>query len=187
MPRLMPSALLVLGAATAAAQSPPETGRVLDLVVATRDLRDTVRDLRYTVIDTAGKTQALNIKETPTEIRIDISADVLFDFDKAVILPKAQSALHDVAVIIKEKGQGRALRIEGHTDAKGSDAYNQKLSERRADAVKQYLAQKEGLSGRIATQGFGANKPVAANTKPDGSDDPDGRQKNRRVEIVLAK
>jgi outer membrane protein OmpA-like peptidoglycan-associated protein len=80
------------------------------------------------------------------------------------------------------------VRIEGHTDAKGSDAYNQKLSERRAQSVRQWLVQKEGVDGsKMAPQGFGARKPVAPNNKPDGSDDPEGRQKNRRVEIVLAK
>jgi outer membrane protein OmpA-like peptidoglycan-associated protein len=186
---LVPTALLLLGWTTAEAEAQAELGgtalaldgRVVDLVFA-------AQDLRFTIIDTGGQAQALNGKETPTEIRIDISADVLFDFDKAAILPKAAGALGDVATLIKEKGQNRAVRIEGHTDARGGDAYNQKLSERRADAVKQYLVQKEGLSAqRIATQGFGAKSPVASNTKPDGSDDPEGRQKNRRVEIVLVK
>jgi outer membrane protein OmpA-like peptidoglycan-associated protein len=182
MRRVLWLACLLAGWATVEARAQGEVkGGVLDLVIATQDLR-------FTVIDTGGKTQALDVKETPTEIRIDIAADVLFDFDKAVLLPKAEGALHDVAALIKEKGGIRPIRIEGHTDAKGSDAYNQKLSERRAEAVKQYLAQKEGLSAaRISTQGFGAKRPVAPNAKPDGSDDPDGRQKNRRVEIVLAK
>ncbi len=184
-------ALLLTGAATANAQTPTDLqARATDLVFSGRvvDLVFVDRDLRYTVIDTAGRTAALNIKETPTEIRIEVAADVLFDFDKAAILPKAQSTLHDVVGVIREKGQGRAVRIEGYTDSKGSDAYNQKLSERRAVAVKQWLVQKEGLSGaRMTTQGFGAKRPVAPNTKPDGSDDPEGRQKNRRVEIVLAK
>jgi outer membrane protein OmpA-like peptidoglycan-associated protein len=135
----------------------------------------------------AGKTEALNVKETATEIRIELAADVLFDFDKADIRQDAASALHQVADIIRDKGRGRAVRIEGHTDAKGSEAYNQKLSDRRAQSVQQWLAQKEGLKGRMATQGFGPRKPVAPNNKPDGADDPEGRQKNRRVEIVLAK
>jgi outer membrane protein OmpA-like peptidoglycan-associated protein len=113
---------------------------------------------------------------------------VLFDFDKATIRPQAATALHAVAEIIKGKGQGRVVRIDGHTDSKGSDTYNQKLSERRADSVKQWLSQKEGLGNlRMTTHGFGAKKPVAPNAKPDGSDDPGGRQKNRRVEILLPK
>jgi outer membrane protein OmpA-like peptidoglycan-associated protein len=96
--------------------------------------------------------------------------------------------LHNVAEIIKDKGKGRSVRVDGHIDSKGRDAYNQSLSERRAAAVKQWLAEKEGLDRtKMATRGFGAKRPVAPNAKPDGLDDPDGRQKNRRAEIVLAK
>jgi len=162
-------------------------GRIVDLVFTIRDLRFAVVDLGGKPAEMVGKTEALNVKETATEIRIELAADVLFDFDKADIRQDAASALHQVADIIRDKSRGRAVRIEGHTDAKGSDAYNQKLSDRRAQSVQQWLAQKEGLKGRMATQGFGAKRPVAPNNKPDGADDPEGRQKNRRVEIVLAK
>jgi outer membrane protein OmpA-like peptidoglycan-associated protein len=79
------------------------------------------------------------------------------------------------------------VRIEGYTDGKGSDSYNQKLSLRRAESVKKWL-ETHGLAGiRFSAAGFGAKNPVAPNTKPDGSDDPEGRQKNRRVEIVIRK
>jgi outer membrane protein OmpA-like peptidoglycan-associated protein len=164
-------------------------GQTRDLVsMPGRDLAGATADLKFTVIDLGGKTQDLEVKETATEIRIELAADVLFDFDKATIKPEAASALHSVAEIIKDKGKGRAMRIEGHTDGKGGVAYNQKLSERRAASVKQWLAQKEAVTpSRMTTQGFGATKPVAPNVKPDGSDDPEGRQKNRRVEIVLEK
>jgi outer membrane protein OmpA-like peptidoglycan-associated protein len=95
--------------------------------------------------------------------------------------------LHQAATIISQKAKG-VVRIEGHTDSKGNDAYNQKLSERRANSVKVWLIDKEGLRNvQFATEGFGAKKPVAPNKKPDGSDDPEGRQKNRRVEIILKK
>jgi outer membrane protein OmpA-like peptidoglycan-associated protein len=145
-------------------------------------------DLTYPIESIAGKTQDLQIKETATEIRIELAADVLFDFDKSTIRPQAAAALHTVAEIINDKGKGRSVRIDGHTDGKGSDAYNQALSERRAASVRQWLIDKEGLGKtKLSTQGFGAKRPVAPNAKPDGSDDPDGRQKNRRVEIVLAK
>lgn len=164
-------------------------------------LKRVVLDLKYPVVDlkigasdtagagsaVAGKVEALAIKETPTEVRIELAADVLFDFDKAAIKPQAGTALKNVAAVLKEKARG-PVRIEGHTDAKGSDAYNQSLSVRRADAVRQWLVEKEGLKGRnITTQGFAAKNPVAPNAKPDGSDDPEGRQKNRRVEIIAGK
>ena len=201
---LIAAALLLLTAyfGNAQAQSPSDvSGLTPDLNIRIVDLsperaispsrssysRFAVVDLGGKPVEMAGKTEALNVKETATEIRIELAADALFDFDKADIRQDAASALHQVADIIRDKGRGCAVRIEGHTDAKGSDAYNQKLSDRRAQSVQQWLAQKEELKGRMATQGFGAKKPVAPNTKPDGSDDPDGRQKNRRVEIVLAK
>jgi outer membrane protein OmpA-like peptidoglycan-associated protein len=161
---------------------------VLDLQFPTRDIKSSIESFGGAVQGTVANTQELQVKETATEIRIELAADVLFDFDKATIKPDAATALHNVAEIIKDKGKGRNVRIEGHTDGKGSDAYNQKLSERRADSVKLWLAEKEGLpQAKMTTQGFGAKKPVAPNAKPDGSDDPEGRQKNRRVEIVLAK
>jgi outer membrane protein OmpA-like peptidoglycan-associated protein len=146
-----------------------------------------VLDLIHKVEDLGGKVADLRVKETETEIRIELAADVLFDFDKADIRPDAESPLKQAAGIVREKAK-RGVRIEGHTDAKGSDAYNQKLSERRANAVKNWLIQKEGLRNvRFSTAGFGAQNPIAANTKPDGSDDPEGRQKNRRVEIIIVK
>lgn len=127
------------------------------------------------------------MKETATEIRIELAADVLFDFDKAEVRPDAQNALKQAAAIITEKAKG-TVRVEGHADAKGSDSYNQKLSDRRANSIKNWLVQKEGMSNaRFSTTGFGAKRPVASNTKADGSDDPEGRQKNRRVEIIVIK
>lgn len=171
------------------AQAQDLGGKTVDLAYPPPiDLAFATSELKFTVIDLGGKTQDLQVKETATEIRIELAADVLFDFDKSTIKPQAESALHTVAEIINEKGKGRSVRIDGHTDSKGGDAYNQKLSERRAASVKQWLAEKEGLNTvKMSTQGFGAKRPVAPNVKPDGSDDPEGRQKNRRVEIVLAK
>jgi outer membrane protein OmpA-like peptidoglycan-associated protein len=154
--------------------------QVLDLVFKVEDLGGKVQDL-------AGKVQDLQLKESDTEIRIELAADVLFDFDKADVKREAQKPLKQVAEIIREKATG-AVRIEGHTDSKGSDAYNQKLSDRRARSVKDWLVKQEGLRNvSFSTSGFGAKKPAASNTQPDGSDDPAGRQKNRRVEIVINK
>jgi outer membrane protein OmpA-like peptidoglycan-associated protein len=145
-------------------------------------------DLKFIVVDMGGKTQDLQVKETATEIRIELAADVLFDFDKSTIKPEAAAALHNVAEIILRKGNGRAVRIDGYTDGKGSVAYNLSLSDRRAKAVKEWLAQKEAIAqARMTTRGLGAAQPVAPNTNPDGSDNPEGRQKNRRVEIVMSK
>lgn len=160
-------------------------GQVLDLVFEVKDLVPNIQDLGGKAQDLAGKVQDLKVKETATEIRIELAADVLFDFDKADIRPQAQQALKQAATFIREKAKG-LVRVEGHTDSKGSDEYNQKLSDRRAKAVKDWLANKEGLKKvRFSTKGLGETKPVAANAKADGSDDPEGRQKNRRVEIIM--
>lgn len=146
-----------------------------------------VLDLIFKVENLAGNVQDLQVKETDLEIRVELASDVLFDFDKADIRPAAQNALKQVGTIIKEKAKG-SVRIEGHTDAKGADSYNEKLSNRRANSVKDWLVKKEGLKDvPFSTSGFGAKNPVVSNTKPDGSDDPEGRQKNRRVEIVISK
>ena len=168
--------LLCVGSAFAADVSPGEV----------RDVTGSVRDIQGLVVDIGGITQGLQVKETALEIRIELAADVLFDFDKSTIKPEAASALRKVADIIRDKGRGRRVRVDGHTDNKGGNAYNQILSERRAASVRQWLTDMEGLVGvKMTTRGMGATKPVAPNAKPDGSDDPDGRQKNRRVEIVL--
>ena len=151
----------------------PPNGKVLDLV--------------FRVEDMGGKVEDLEVKETPMEVRIDLAADVLFDFDKANLLPKAQRTLSQAAGIIRDKAKGK-VHIAGYTDAKGSEAHNQKLSERRAEAVEIWLKTKGGLKEvTFVTQGFGPKNPVVPNTKVDGSDDPAGRQKNRRVEIVIEK
>jgi len=123
--------------------------------------------------------------ETATTIEVTLPADVLFDFDKADIRPIAQRALREVADLIRGKAQG-PVTIQGYTDALGMDAYNQSLSERRANAVKGWLMTKEALPAtRLATVGFGQRNPVAPNQKADGSDDPEGRQLNRRVTLII--
>ncbi|GJD97359.1 OmpA family protein [Methylobacterium iners] len=125
--------------------------------------------------------------ETAGQIEVVLPADVLFDFDKAEIRSAAADALRELAEIIRKQARG-PITIQGYTDAKGGEAYNQKLSERRAAAVKTWLAKREGIApGSLATQGFGARNPVAPNAKPDGADDPEGRQLNRRVTIIIRK
>jgi len=170
--------LVVLGTVSAAAQERP--GEVIDLAFP-------VVELRFPVEDMAAKVQALQVKETATETRIELPADILFDFDKFDIRPSASEALKQAADVLRQRARG-TVRIEGHTDSKGTPAYNQTLSQRRAASVQQWLVEREGLTNvRFATKGFAATQPVAPNAKPDGSDDPEGRQKNRRVDIVFGK
>ena len=152
-----------------------------------QELPGEVVGLIYRVEDLGGQVKSLAIKETATETRIELPADILFDFDKFDIRPSAADALKQVGGILRGRAKG-TVRVEGHTDSKGTPGYNQTLSERRADSVRRWLVEREGLTGlKFTIQGFAATRPVTLNTKPDGSDDPEGRQKNRRVEIVFGK
>ena len=147
----------------------------------------TVLDLVFTVEDLAWTIEDLRLKESDTEITIDLAADVLFDFDSAKLLPGAHNALERVADVIRERAKG-TVRIAGHTDGKGSPSYNQTLSERRAAEVRSWLtARVREKRTKLVVVGFGASKPIAPNQTPDGLDDPAGRAKNRRVEIVIEK
>ena len=128
---------------------------------------------------------SLSGMETGFNIQINLSSDVLFDFDKAELKPEADADLQKAADIIRQKGQGVIL-ITGHTDSKGSDAYNQRLSLARAQAVKNWFEAK-GLQQNYQLEGLGATRPIAPNTHPDGSDNPEGRAQNRRVEIIVNK
>jgi outer membrane protein OmpA-like peptidoglycan-associated protein len=129
----------------------------------------------------------LDARETPSTIEVTLAADVLFDFDKSDLRGEAASTLHNLAEIIRAKAHG-PVGIRGYTDALGKDAYNQRLSERRAASVKTWLVSREQLAAtNLASSGLGARDPVAPNRKPDGSDNPEGRQLNRRVTVLIRK
>jgi outer membrane protein OmpA-like peptidoglycan-associated protein len=129
----------------------------------------------------------LDARETPSTIEVTLAADVLFDFDKSDLRAEAASTLHNLADLIRAKAHG-PVGIRGYTDALGKDAYNQRLSERRAASVKTWLVSREQLAAaNLAASGFGARDPVAPNRKPDGSDNPEGRQLNRRVTVLIRK
>jgi OOP family OmpA-OmpF porin len=110
--------------------------------------------------------------------KVTYAADAFFDFDKSVVKPAGKAKLDDL--VAKVKGINLEVIIAvGHTDSIGSDAYNQKLSVRRAEAVKAYLVSKGIEKNRIYTEGKGEKQPVASNKTKEG------RAKNRRVEIEV--
>jgi len=159
----------------------------LGLVFETVDLEFKSEDISGEVVDMEGGVQDLEMTETDTEIKIELSGDILFDFDKWDIRKEAEPVLKNVADVINKYGGSKVI-VEGFTDSKGSDSYNLNLSEKRADSVKTWLVKSGGVeAARITAEGRGESDPVASNTNPDGSDNPEGRQKNRRVEITVNK
>ena len=108
---------------------------------------------------------------------ITLDSGVLFDVDKYDLRPEAQETLNQLAKLLTEAGI-TAFEIDGHTDSNADDAYNQTLSENRANAVKEYL-KAQGVTAEITTQGYGESRPVATNETAEG------RQQNRRVEIII--
>ena len=114
----------------------------------------------------------------PAATKVTYAADAFFDFDKAVLKPEGKAKLDDL--IGKVKGINLEVIIAvGHTDSVGSDAYNQKLSVKRSEAVKAYLVSKGVEKNRVYTEGKGEKQPVADNKTAEG------RAKNRRVEIEV--
>ena len=108
---------------------------------------------------------------------ITLDSGILFDVDKYDLRPEAERALTSLAVVLKE-ADVKAFQIDGHTDSDASDEHNQVLSENRANAVKNFLAA-QGLTAEITINGYGESRPIATN------DTPEGKQKNRRVEIII--
>ncbi len=116
--------------------------------------------------------------EPPPKIeKIVLDGDVLFDFDKAVLKPAARDTLDNAIRVMRAHPEVSAFRLQGHTDSVGSDAYNQRLSERRVNAVRDYLVRGGIPASKLQTRAFGESRPVADN----GTDA--GRARNRRVEI----
>jgi len=114
----------------------------------------------------------------PAPKKIELSADAYFDFDKATLKPAGKEKIDaELVAPMKEHPNLRAL-VEGHTDSIGSDAYNQRLSERRANAVRDYMVSRGIDAQRITTKGWGKSKPIASNKTKEG------RARNRRVEIT---
>lgn len=115
---------------------------------------------------------------TVTSEKVTYSADAFFDFDKAVVKPEGKKSLDELVAKFKDMDTEVIVAV-GHTDSIGSDAYNQKLSVRRAEAVKAYMVSKGIDSKRIYTEGKGEKQSVASNATKEG------RAKNRRVEIEV--
>jgi outer membrane protein OmpA-like peptidoglycan-associated protein len=120
----------------------------------------------------------LQTRDTARGLIVNMS-DVLFDTGKSTLRPLAREKLAKVAGIVSGH-PGLRLDVEGHTDSVGGDDYNQQLSEQRGTAVRDYLIQQGMQGSSVTAKGFGKTQPVASNETADG------RQQNRRVELVIS-
>ncbi len=130
------------------------------------------------------KRRNLDARETERGVVVNLP-DILFEFGQATLTRDARTKARDIAEILTDRGAGRSVSVEGHTDSIGSVEYNQQLSEDRAHSVASALVDNGVRSERLRTKGFGKSSPVAPNRTPDGSDNPEGRVRNRRVEVVI--
>jgi outer membrane protein OmpA-like peptidoglycan-associated protein len=170
------AAVARVGAARARALVP--TVRNVPALVAA--VGASARGIKTTVVELESAKRNLAAEENDLELRVALPADVLFDFDKATIRADAAKALAYLATIIRS--YTGAVRLIGHTDSDGSDAYNLDLSKRRAAAVRQWLVDRETIAAtHLATEGRGEAEPIAPN------DTAENKQLNRRVDVVIRK
>lgn len=112
------------------------------------------------------------------EIEVRLTSDILFDYDSSALRAESRQTLRDLASNFS-RYPDNVIEVEGHTDATGSDSYNQDLSERRAGSVRSYLVEQGVPSSSITARGYGESQPKSNN------DTAEGRQLNRRVEINI--
>lgn len=170
----------VLGAAWNADKTTRLTMRISPLVDRTSGLAGFASNLASRAATVDERLARLGAIVTDTAVTIRLPGAILFDFDSAELRADAEPMLGEVAAIAAALGS-RPLRVEGHTDAIASEAYNQRLSEQRAAAVVDWLKAHGVATARLTAVGRGETAPVATN------DDAEGRQRNRRVEVVILK
>jgi len=178
--RLVRTSFVVVLSAVLAAPGLAQT-REQELRKKEAQLEKKEADLERQRAELEAAKKQLRFEESAQRVTMHLEGDVLFDFDKAALRPEAQQALEKVAVVLAQFPSAAVL-IEGHTDSLGKPAANLVLSEKRAIAVQELLKQRAELAGlHFTTRGFGETKPIVSN------DTKEGRQRNRRVEIVVEK
>ena len=156
-------------------------GMVIRTGKGSYDWRDAGAD--YSTEDLSRLLAELGATVEHGRLHLQMAGDILFDFDSTAVRPDAAAELAKVAALIRQGSEG-VVTVVGHTDSVGGEVYNQSLSEKRARAVTRWLNRNEGIPLQIMeAAGAGETQPVTYNTMPNGSDNPDGRAKNRRVEV----
>lgn len=168
------AALLVGGAAFLPTVVPPGPDTDDRTVPIERETRGIVRQ----VVPYDGRTA----RTDGGRVTVVLDTDVLFEFDRADLTPGAAAALDTIGADLADRATGE-VTVVGHTDALGAEDYNLDLSRRRAETVRAVLEPAAEGAVTFAVSGRGEAEPVAANAAPDGSDDPEGRRRNRRVEL----
>lgn len=144
-------------------------------------------ELKQKELDLERARQEFQAQQTGRSLSMNLSGDVLFDYDKAALKPEAEEALKKVAVVLSQFPESK-VTVEGYTDSKGAKAVNMQLSRERAQAVKDWLVRSGGVAiANISVKGFGEQYPIAPNKNTDGTDNPLGRALNRRVSIIVEK
>ena len=179
------AAVVVAGSACAAKKPPePPPPPPVDVNVPAPPARPmpTVNRQLLEEVKKAG----LEAREVDEGVIIYLPTVFLFEFDKAVVTPDAKKQLRDVGKLLSsDVAENRRVTVEGHADAVGTRQYNRALSDRRAAAVIQELVAAGVKSDRISKRVFGEDKPLEPNRRPDGTDNPEGRAKNRRVALLI--
>jgi outer membrane protein OmpA-like peptidoglycan-associated protein len=164
------------GSSANAATDDTDAGSHLD-----RESTDASSDLEREVTEALSE---LDAETRAGDTVVTLPDRVLFAFNQHELLPEAMPVLDDLVQAIDYFADA-PVQVNGHTDSVGSEATNQTLSEQRAQAVGDYFTDAGIDPSRLHAQGFGETQPVAPNTNDDGSDNPDGRAQNRRVEIII--
>ncbi|MDB6175472.1 MAG: hypothetical protein JWL59_4783 [Chthoniobacteraceae bacterium] len=174
-------ALFCLGGVLNAAPVAPASEQIKELQKKELQLEKKEAELERQRLELEAAKKQLKLEETAQRVTMRLEGDALFDSGKAQLRPEAQSSLEKIAAVLVQFPSAAVL-IEGHTDSKGKPAVNLELSEKRALAVQEFLKKRAELSGiHFTTRGLGETKPIASN------DTEEGRQQNRRVEVVVEK
>ena len=129
----------------------------------------------------------LDAREKEPGVIVTLPETVFFAFASADLSPPARQKIDAIAEVLNHsRAVQRQIAVVGHADAIGTEEANLALSQRRAEAVSQELIANRVRRERLRAQGMGESSPIAPNTKPDGSDNPEGRAKNRRVEVIIS-
>lgn len=131
--------------------------------------------------------QQLDVQETDRGVVVTLPY-VFFSFGSADLNPEARKTVDAIAGILNHpRAEKRSIIVEGHSDSVGKPEDNLALSKARAETVANELVVNSLRRERVTTNGYGEDRPVVPNTHPDGADNPEGRARNRRVEIVIEK